>query len=91
MSWDGSRVRIDLCQAMSFDPETSDMAAKQAAEIYLSDDEGKVRVRKPSALLIGENRPDLLRQLANWIERRDDPSLRALVLDVDAAKHGGAT
>lgn len=91
MSWDSDRVRIELCDVMSIDPETLAMTSRHAAEIWLSDDDGKIRrTRKPAALLIGDTRPDVLRQLAHWIESRDDPSLSALVLGTAEARRGDA-
>lgn len=90
MSWDSDRVRIELCDVMSIDPDMLEMAARQAAEIWLSDDEGKIRrTRKPAVMLVDETRAGLLRQLANWIETRDDASLSAMALETAAAKRGG--
>ena len=91
MSWDGDRVRIELCSVMSVslgaDPK---MAAKQAAEIRLSDDAGNIlRARKPAVTLTGESRADLLRSLADWIEANDDPGLSKMAAAYAAMKEPG--
>ena len=82
MSWDSDRVRIELCDVMSIDPDMLEMAARQAAEIWLSDDQGKIRrTRKPVVTLVDETRPALLRQIADWMENKDDPSLAGLAAE----------
>jgi hypothetical protein len=92
MTWDSDRVRIELGDAMSIDPETLEMTPLHAAEIWLSDGEGKIlRTRKPSVRLVDQSRPGVLRQLADWIEARDDPSLLTLARENALAKLGGTS
>lgn len=91
MSWDSDRVRVELCAVMTFSLADGAMTSRHGAEIWLSDDEGKIqRTRKPAATLVAETRPHLLRMLADWMENRDDPSLSALVLETAAAETAGA-
>jgi hypothetical protein len=91
MTWDGDRVRIELCDVMSVsfgsDPQ---MAGRQAAEIRLSDDAGNIlRARKPAVRLVGGSRPELLRQLADWIEANDDPALSKMAAAYWAMREPG--
>jgi hypothetical protein len=76
MTFDGNRVRIELCDVMSLttgaDPA---IKTKQAAEVWIS---GEYKLRatgKPAVRLVGDSRPELLRQLAAWIEQHDDTGL----------------
>ena len=85
MSWDADRVRIELCRVMTLDRETCQITAKHGAHIWLSDDEGKIRARKPAVSLVDESRPALLRQIAGWIESRGDDSLAGMVAERQAA------
>lgn len=90
MSWDQDRARIELCAVMSIDRDTLEMTSRQAAEVWLSGDDGKIRrTRKPAAIVVGETRADVLRQLANWIESRDDPSLALLASETEEAQRAG--
>jgi hypothetical protein len=83
VSFDGSRVRIELCDVMSYHPGDNAMIRKQSAEIWLSTDEGRIiRTRTPSAVIVDDTRAGVLRQLADWVESRQDESLAGLVREV---------
>ena len=88
--WDSDRVRIELCAVMTFGTEGDErgsMRSRHGADIWLSDDEGKIRkTRKPAVTLVDESRPALLRQLAAWIESRGDDSLSLMALEVGNRK-----
>lgn len=91
-AWDFDRVRIELCDAMSMGETEGGgigMVHVQAAEIWLSDDEGRIiRTRKPSTHISFPDRPALLRYLADWIEQNDDPNLSQLVRKIMETPRG---
>jgi hypothetical protein len=79
-SFDSDRVRIELCRVATVNLETAQLDTRHGAEVWLSGDDGKIlRIRKPAVTLVDETRPALLRQIADWMEDRDDPSLSLLV------------
>jgi hypothetical protein len=83
VTFDGNRVRIELADVMSYHAGDNAMIRKQCAEIWLSTDEGKIiRTRTPSAVIVDDTRAGVLRQLANWVESREDESLAGLVREV---------
>jgi hypothetical protein len=91
-TFDSDRVRIELCDVMTIGREDGSavLTPCQGADIWLGDGEGKIRrSRKPTISLVDETRPALLRQIADWIENRGDPSLSLLASETAAAKAGG--
>ena len=69
------QVRIDLHSGarVSFGAEPQ-MTSTHVAEIRIADEGGKVSgSRKPDVRFFGDSRSEVLRQLAVWIENRDDP------------------
>jgi hypothetical protein len=87
MTFDSNRVRIELCDVMQFDPSSSGMTHLHAAEIWLSDDEGKItRRRKPDVRLVDNDRAAVLMQIALWLQHApDDLGLSQMVDHVRAA------
>jgi hypothetical protein len=88
--FDASRVRIELCDVMSL---ASDMQlhARQGADIWLGDGDGKIqRSRKPHISLVDDTRSGVLRQIADWIESREDPGLISMAAEIAEAKAGRA-
>jgi hypothetical protein len=84
--FDVDRVRVELCDVMSL---TTDMGLKrrQGANIWLGDGEGGIRrSRKPHIALIDDTRAGVLRQIADWIEQRDDPGLTAMAAEIEQKK-----
>jgi hypothetical protein len=90
MSWDGDRVRIELCDVMSVQQGAGgpEMAARSAAEIWLSDQEGRfTRRRKPDFRLVGGDRLEVLSQIAGWFEAHpDDQGLVELAAEIASQK-----
>lgn len=84
------RVRIELCDVMMFSlGEDADMAPTPGVEIWLSDDEGKVRrSTRPDVIVTGATRPEVLRRLADWIEANDDGDLSQLATRYADAHQG---
>ena len=81
-------VRIELVSTAGWTPEKG-MHSYEAAEIWLADtaDVGRVqRTRKPAARLVDESRPGVLRQLADWIEAKQDPALTGLADAIGQAR-----
>jgi hypothetical protein len=92
--FDANRVRIELCNVMSLVIEDGapTMRARQGAEIWLGDGEGKIsRSRKPHVTLVDDSRSGLLVQIADWMGQEDDPGLSKLAADFRAASKGGAS
>ena len=83
-------VRIELISTCGWNPDTNEMTAYEAAEIWLADPlTGKLkRTRKPAATLVDDSRPGVLRQLAEWIEAKDDPELKDLAAAVGQVRNG---
>jgi hypothetical protein len=94
MSWDRNRVRIELCDVMALEQKAGGlgMAAKSGAEIWLSDEEGKLtRRRKPDITLVGADRRAVLGQLAGWLEAHPgDEGLSEMAAEI-AAKRQAAS
>jgi hypothetical protein len=89
-TFDSDRVRIELCQVATVNLETAHLDTRHGAEVWLSGDDGKIlRIRKPAVTLVDETRPALLRQIADWMEDRDDPSLSLLVSELIEAHRAG--
>jgi hypothetical protein len=88
MTWDADRVRIELCQVMSFTAgPDAQMKPQSGAEIWLSDGDGKiVRTRKPTVTITADTRPEVLRVLAAWIEQNGDGDLSQLAGQITGAK-----
>lgn len=87
MTFDASRVRIELCDVMGFDAATGGMRHHQAAEIWLSDEEGKImRRKKPHARLTDDTRAGVLTQLVLWLQHKPgDPGLDQMVTGITEA------
>ena len=87
MTFDGNRVRIELCDVMSLtvgaDPS---LKTVQAAEIWISGPYKLQAGGKPAVRLVGESRPDLLRQIAAWIEQHDDTGLSEMAAEFTGTK-----
>jgi hypothetical protein len=80
--FDASRVRIELCDVMTFSGG-GELTCKQGADIWLSDGSGKIlRTRKPAAQMVADSRPELLRQIAGWIEQEGDEGLTKLAAGI---------
>lgn len=73
----GNRVRIELTEGFSFDPAHPQLSPEQVAEVFLPK-AGKFTAKKPAVRLIAETRPELLRTIADWMERNEDPGLAGL-------------
>lgn len=89
MAWDDDAVRIELHKVMQVgrttakddndvEQTTIGMVARDAAFIFPLEG-GKAKGRKPAARLIGDSPAGVLRDLADWMEAHDDPSLAKLV------------
>lgn len=79
-------VRIELHSGASWDPAVNRMAPVETAEIRLARPDGRIDGRaKPFVVLVAGSRPEVLRQLADWMNQRGDPSLTGL-----AAEYAGA-
>ncbi len=86
--FDGDRVRIELCDVMTFTADAR-LEHRQGADIWLGDGEGKIRrSRKPHVTLVDDTRAGVLRQIADWVETRDDPGLTVMAAEIAAAKAG---
>ncbi len=84
--FDGNRVRIELCDVMSFTGDGG-LQARQGADIWLGDGEGGIRrPRKPHISLVDDSRAAVLRQIAGWIEERADPGLTVMAAEIAEAK-----
>jgi hypothetical protein len=73
-------VRIELVSGMRWDQQDNALVPCETAEIRLADLMTRKisRAHKPSARVVGTTRAGVLRQLADWIETHDDPTLSQL-------------
>lgn len=88
MAFDDNAVRIELHKVMQMGRTTSSeggeaktsvgMVARDAAFIFPMKD-GKSTGRKPAGKLIGDSPAGVLRDIADWIEANNDPSLTKLL------------
>lgn len=92
MAWDDTAVRIELRQGIAIrhkdvdGKQLIDMVPVETAEIWLSDDDGKIlRRKKPMARLQEEagQRSSLLRQIADWMDQQEDDSLAGMVAEME--------
>lgn len=88
MAFDDKAVRIELHAAMRFghrdtgDGKTAlDLVPGEVAHVWLLDENGRATTRKPAMKFGGadQSRADILRDLAAWMDARDDPGLVAMV------------
>ena len=94
MSFGMYRVRIELCDVMTLSTDDGDvnMTVRQGADIWLSDGNGKIqRARKPAITLVDETRAGVLRQIADWIESKEDPGLNVMAKELAHARKASGT
>ena len=82
MTFDCHRVRIELCETVIIGRDGGGMSVVQAAPIWHSRNGAVTCSRTPAAASTADSRPELLRNLAAWIEQHDDPALTRLTAAV---------